>query len=46
MLSTLYPQPVVPPARELQIMTRFGALFGEWLSPRSVPGQPESCMDA
>lgn len=32
MLSTLYPHPVMLPARELQIMTRFGALFGEWLS--------------
>jgi hypothetical protein len=31
MLSTLYPHPVMLPVRELQIMTRFGALFGEWL---------------
>jgi ANTAR domain/GAF domain len=33
MLSTHYPRPTTPPHRDLQIISRFGALVGESLSP-------------
>ena len=32
MLSTHYPRPTIPPRRDLQIVSRFGALVGESLS--------------
>jgi len=32
MLSTHYPRPTTPPRRDLQIISRFGALAGESLS--------------
>src|SRR5262244_2993502 len=32
MLSTHYPRPTAPPCRDLQIVSRFGALVGESLS--------------
>jgi hypothetical protein len=32
MLSTHYPWPTIPPNRDLQIISRFGALAGESLS--------------
>jgi hypothetical protein len=42
MLSTHYPQPTTPPRRELQIVSRFGALAGESLSMLLTAAQPDS----
>jgi len=53
MLSTHYPRPTTPPRRDLQIISRFGALAGESLStaltaaqadglpPRTGPAHPQ-----
>jgi hypothetical protein len=40
MVSTHYPRPVSLPARDLQVMARFGALTGAWLGPLLDAAQP------
>ena len=42
MLSTHYPRPTTPPRRDLQIMSRFGALAGESLSTLLTGAQAEA----
>src|SRR5262249_60840648 len=41
MLSTHYPRPTAPPRRDLQIVSRFGALAGESLSAMLHRAQAE-----
>jgi ANTAR domain-containing protein/GAF domain-containing protein len=44
MLSTHYPRPTTPPQRDLQIISRFGALAGESLSTLLNGAQPDGLL--